>query len=154
MRRKTRKKIRSHIYFEEERENLIYKIGKTRDSHIECIYCGSIRLYKHGGDDITLKDVPQKELPVLVKIYFDRYKCNNCKKTFPDQLECRVGQTRVTRRFFKKCLDLIDEGYSQMDIANKMFISEVTLRSYLTKHKESFLHPDDAIGEIKETINK
>jgi len=63
-----------------------------------CPECGSVFFHKHGSADQSYMDTPMHGKRSLLEIARQRFKCQDCNKTFYEPLPCMDGKRQATKR--------------------------------------------------------
>ena len=87
-------------------------VHKTKDNELVVIHDEDIeRTFKGKG---LVKDMTLEELKA--------FKCRN--KNFEDNIECKIPT-------LKEVLELVSQGFSNKEIADKIYVREVTVKTHL-----------------------
>lgn len=65
---------------------------------VYCLQCGSTDFVKFGNKKCSFKDIPFNKKRVSILLNRQRYRCNNCSRTFFAKLEELDGMKRCTKR--------------------------------------------------------
>jgi transposase len=94
-----------------------------------CPKCGVIdRLYRHGTDDVTFRDIPSFGKQIEITVHIQRYRCRECGTTANQPLPGMDSRRRMTER----CIEWItDRGITDTfsSVARHVGVDEKTVRN-------------------------
>lgn len=94
-----------------------------------CPKCGVIdRLYRHGTDDVTFRDIPSFGKQIEITVHIQRYRCRECGTTANQPLPGMDSRRRMTER----CVEwIVDRGITETfsSVARQVGIDEKTVRN-------------------------
>lgn len=105
----------------------------------QCVHCGkgtlfAGKLYRHGTREQLLMDLPAHGKRVGILLTRNRYRCQDCGKTFLQSLPDVDERSQMTRRLVRAIKKAAAAGYPFALIARTVGVSERTVRN---------LHYDD-----------
>lgn len=88
----------------EEIGGVLYVDAELLDAATPDCGCSNPTIKKHGPRTISVKDFPIQRLPTVIRIRFQRYRCQSCKKVIQSQLPGISTKRDITERFLA-CLE-------------------------------------------------
>lgn len=110
----------------------------TKDAF--CMYCGSDNVYVHDNNKITLRDMPiWSGIKQFANVSFHRYRCNECGRTFNEDIGFKLPETRITNRAAQWIKSLLSHGLTISAVSELTSIHWDTIRKIHTSVMEDSL---------------
>ena len=80
-----------------DKDDVIFKDVKNKTKTKCCPFCKSKEFHNHNTYKITLKNSVFYGKIEYLNVNYHRYKCNECNKTFLENIENRYKKTKITK---------------------------------------------------------
>ncbi len=117
-----------------------------------CPHCGKKAIALHQNHYYVVRDLPQAEHHVYLKVNRRQFKCSRCKKPFSEEFNCLKKTRTYTERLARKIITEVIES-DLKNVAQRNGLSEREVETIL-KEKFSDLKTDQPIGIKKLGIDE
>lgn len=126
-------------------------LQNTKDAF--CMHCGSDNVYVHDNNKITLRDMPiWCGIKQFANVSFHRYRCNECGRTFNEDIGFKLPETRITNRAAQWIKSLLSHGLTISAVSELTSIHWDTIRKIHTSVMEDSL--SSRIKQLKDQCYK
>ena len=86
----------------EEIDGVLYVDAELTDVSVPACGCANPAVKKHGPRTINVKDFPIQRVPTVIRVKFQRYRCQSCKKVLQPTLPGISTKRDITERFLDR----------------------------------------------------
>lgn len=83
----------------EEIDGILYVDAELTDVSVPACGCATPNIKKHGPRTINVKDFPIQRVPTVIRVKFQRYRCQSCRKVIQPPLPGISTKRDITERF-------------------------------------------------------